>query len=165
MHPSVTLPHKDVIDIQAMAVDLDARTTSITTAPSAKSGAGDSFRTDTEITGLGASANGRELQKWDSDLLSEPLESMTLGGGGGGRGWDQFGVNEKLFGSQTNYNEEMYTTKLNRNRPDYKAMERKANQLAKEIESVSFALLIIIIAAKFARRAWSPIRTWPKNAI
>ncbi|KAJ1968153.1 poly(A)-binding protein binding protein [Dimargaris xerosporica] len=47
--------------------------------------------------------------------------------------WDQFAANEKLFGLKTDFNEEIYTTRLDRSHPDYKKREAEAIRLAQEI--------------------------------
>lgn len=62
---------------------------------------------------------------------------MPKGGGGGLGGWDQFAANEARFGVKSNYEETLYTTKLDKSAKDYKDRERKAEQLAKEIMNVS----------------------------
>jgi PAB1-binding protein PBP1 len=51
--------------------------------------------------------------------------------------WDQFETNERLFGVNTDFNEEDYTTKLDRSDPSFKAKEAMAIKLAKEIESTT----------------------------
>jgi hypothetical protein len=49
--------------------------------------------------------------------------------------WDQFETNARLFGAKTDYDEEIYTTKLDRSSADYKKRERHADRLAAEIMS------------------------------
>lgn len=71
--------------------------------------------------------------KWSDDSLDEPLESSALGGGKSGGTWDQFATNEAKFGVRSNYEETLYTTKLDRSGKDFKERERKADQLAREI--------------------------------
>lgn len=51
--------------------------------------------------------------------------------------WDQFEANKKLFGLKSDYDEEIYTTKLDRNKPDYKEREKAAIKIANEILRVS----------------------------
>ncbi|KAI7955504.1 hypothetical protein MJO29_006903 [Puccinia striiformis f. sp. tritici] len=53
--------------------------------------------------------------------------------------WDQFEANEKLFGTRTDFDEEIYTTKLDRSGKDFKERERKAEALAREIMASSSA--------------------------
>ncbi len=50
------------------------------------------------------------------------------------KNWDQFAVNEKLFGVKTDFNEDLYTTKLDKNSEEYKRREKEAARLAREIE-------------------------------
>lgn len=114
----------------------------------------DSFRTDVDISGKGGTRDNRELQRWgasaawaggaDSGIGGSSLEGddATFGGlessgpGRPGKNWDQFAVNEKLFGTRTNYQEELYTTKLDKSGADFRAREKAAERLAQEIQSV-----------------------------
>lgn len=50
-----------------------------------------------------------------------------------GRGWDQFETNEVLFGVKSTFNEELYTTKLERG-PQTRELEKQALRIAREIE-------------------------------
>jgi PAB1-binding protein PBP1 len=106
------------------------------------------FRTDTEISkeAFAPFGEGRMLQKWADDTDSFSIEDerafadMAISGGGNGTGkggWDQFAANEARFGVKSNYEETLYTTKLDKTAKDFKDRERKADQLAKEIMSVS----------------------------
>lgn len=61
-----------------------------------------------------------------------------------GGSWDQFAANEKLFGLTTDFNEEIYTTTLNRSAPGYKDREKKAIKMANEIQKVSKKKKILI---------------------
>lgn len=63
-------------------------------------------------------------------------DDVTFGSTGPNSSWDQFSVNQQLFGVTTNYDEELYTTKLDRSRPDFKERERQAARLASEIQNV-----------------------------
>jgi PAB1-binding protein PBP1 len=54
----------------------------------------------------------------------------------GNASWDQFAANEQLFGIKTDFNEEIYTTKLDRSRADFKERERQAIAIANEITRV-----------------------------
>lgn len=49
------------------------------------------------------------------------------------RSWDQFEVNETLFGVKSTFNEDLYTTKLDRG-PQMRELEREALRIAREIE-------------------------------
>ncbi|CAK7356548.1 unnamed protein product [Dovyalis caffra] len=48
-------------------------------------------------------------------------------------GWDQFETNEMLFGVKSTFDEELYTTKLERG-PQMKDLEKEAGRIAREIE-------------------------------
>ncbi|MBE3050475.1 hypothetical protein IMZ48_49870 [Candidatus Bathyarchaeota archaeon] len=51
-----------------------------------------------------------------------------------GKGWDQFAANEELFGLQTDYDENMYTTSINKSHPQYRERMAAADRKAREIE-------------------------------
>ena len=94
------------------------------------------FKTDTDISGK-LDIKERELHKWAPaegenalGVLEGDLESST------GGSWDQFAANEKLFGLKTDFDEEIYTTSLNRNAPGYKDREKRAIKVANEIQKV-----------------------------
>ncbi|KAF9048692.1 hypothetical protein BJ165DRAFT_1343003 [Panaeolus papilionaceus] len=99
---------------------------------------GDSFRTDTDISqkkGLGGKE--RELQAWApsgdaSGALGGDDDTFGLGSNGA-TSWDQFTVNEQLFGVKASFDEDVYTTKLDRNAPNFKERERQAQKIANEI--------------------------------
>ncbi|XP_073064528.1 polyadenylate-binding protein-interacting protein 4-like isoform X3 [Primulina eburnea] len=77
---------------------------------------------------------GRELEPWipdENDPGCPELDSVF--DGPRNRGWDQFEVNETLFGVKSTFNEELYTTKLARG-PQLKELEREAARMAREIE-------------------------------
>ena len=110
------------------------------------------FRTDTDISKAGPAKRERELQAWKPDG-PEPTagsgsfelargDEATFGPGASAAGgsWDQFAANEKLFGVQTHFDEDAYTTRLDRNAKDFKERERRAEQLAAEITGVRFVL-------------------------
>lgn len=60
------------------------------------------------------------------DLSLENTTSTT--------GWDQFEANARLFGATTSYDENIYTTQINRSDPTYKQKEAEAARIAREIE-------------------------------
>lgn len=49
------------------------------------------------------------------------------------RSWDQFEANEKLFGVKSTFDEELYTTRLERG-PQTRELEKEASRIAREIE-------------------------------
>lgn len=95
------------------------------------------FRTDTEISGRGADhLFGRELQtasSWlDPALDTGDLEDPRNRSNGKG-GWNQFEVNEKLFGVVSSFDENLYTTKLDKTKISTE-QSKQAERLAREIE-------------------------------
>ncbi|RIB10029.1 hypothetical protein C2G38_2005399 [Gigaspora rosea] len=92
------------------------------------------FRTDADISGR-TEIRERELHKWTPDESGESLKGLEddINPESANASWDQFAVNEQLFGLTTDYNEEIYTTKLDRSKADYKERERKAINIANEI--------------------------------
>ncbi|KAI8636980.1 hypothetical protein BD408DRAFT_396473 [Parasitella parasitica] len=119
---------KDLVEINAVNVDF-ASTEAIDR---------NTFKTDTDISGK-LDIKERELQKWtpaaDDGSNSALLES-SLGSNEGGS-WDQFAANEKLFGLKTDFDEEIYTTALNRSAPGYKDREKHAIKMANEIQKMA----------------------------
>ncbi|KAG6885670.1 hypothetical protein C0993_011434 [Termitomyces sp. T159_Od127] len=99
---------------------------------------GSTFRTDTDITAKKGPppARERELQQWsagpDGPLQTDD-DTFAMSGSSA---WDQFAVNEKLFGVKTDFDENLYTTKLDRSAADVKERERQAQRIANEIISV-----------------------------
>ncbi|CAI9114387.1 OLC1v1015104C1 [Oldenlandia corymbosa var. corymbosa] len=76
----------------------------------------------------------RELERWvpeDDDPGRPELENIF--DGHWDRGWDQFRVNETLFGVKSTFDEELYTTKLEKG-PQTKELEKEASRIAREIE-------------------------------
>jgi PAB1-binding protein PBP1 len=63
-------------------------------------------------------------------------DEVTFGPGSNNTTWDQFAANEELFGVTTNFDEDVYTTKIDRSAADYKERERKAQKIANEIIGV-----------------------------
>jgi LsmAD domain len=97
-------------------------------------GAQTGFRTDTDISGSLAMRE-RNLQRWEP-TATDPSIDMSLEDSGTG-GWDQFEANARLFGATTNYDENIYTTRINRNDPLYKRKEAEAARIAREIEGTA----------------------------
>lgn len=89
-----------------------------------------SFRTDTAISG-GKNQGERTLQRWvaDGPALDGSLESAKSS-----LGWDQFAENKRLFGLTTDYDENIYTTPIDKSHPQYKQKLVEADKKAREIE-------------------------------
>ncbi|KAF9617427.1 hypothetical protein IFM89_036388 [Coptis chinensis] len=76
----------------------------------------------------------RELGRWtpdEDDPQCPELENIF--DGTWNRQWDQFETNAALFGVKSTFDEELYTTKLERG-PQMRELEREAFRIAKEIE-------------------------------
>lgn len=76
---------------------------------------------------------GRELQKWTPEA-SDDTSGMLLESEPHGKSsrWDQFAANQQLFGTDTSYNEDLYTTKLDASVSGITVEE--AERLAAEIQ-------------------------------
>jgi hypothetical protein len=90
------------------------------------------FRTDTDISGHMA-IRERNLQKWEPAEIDSNLSLESSGRSD----WDQFSTNERLFGVKSNYDENMYTTTINRSDPQYAQRAARAEKIAREIEASS----------------------------
>ena len=99
-------------------------------------GHGPTFRTDADISG-NLAVRQRELQPWQPD----PQDNLTLSlnNGENSSGWDQFAINEKLYGVKSDYDENFYTTSIDRSHPEYRQRAAAADRKAREIEAGSMA--------------------------
>lgn len=116
---------QDIVDLSVTNLYLAASETK-----SQKSNA-PAFRTDVEISG-NLSVRERELQRWEPSAdtaVSMSLEDSTRPGE-----WDQFAANEKLYNVRSDYDENLYTTAIDRSDPDYRRREAEAARIAREIE-------------------------------
>ncbi|MCO5582504.1 hypothetical protein L7F22_036401 [Adiantum nelumboides] len=77
----------------------------------------------------------RELKPWtpDNDDFRDPGLDSTFQNTWH-RNWDQFEINKTLFGVESTFDEELYTTKLNRG-PQSRDREKEAWRIAREIEA------------------------------
>ena len=75
----------------------------------------------------------RDLQPWEPSTTANAEMSLEPSGGT----WDQFQANEQLFGVKSDYNEDIYTTHIDRSTPDYRQREAEALRIAREIEGSS----------------------------
>jgi len=96
----------------------------------------DTFKTDSAISGKSGEIFERQLQKWEPEKGNYDI-SLELTDDGTNEKWDQFETNEKLFGITTDYDEEIYTTALDRTKSDFKKREQEAIKIAAEIEKAS----------------------------
>lgn len=92
----------------------------------------ETFKTDVDIAGGNKILKERELTKWEPEddklHLAQTLEESSTN-------WDQFAVNEQKFGVKSTYDEHFYTTKINKNDPNYEQRLKEAQKLAFEIEN------------------------------
>jgi len=93
-----------------------------------------SFQTDVDISG-NTSRGERPLQRWVPDAPNDA--DFSLESGAGGAGWDQFATNNQLFGAESTYDENLYTTTIDRSDPAYKIREAEAARIAREIEGAT----------------------------
>ncbi|ODQ60076.1 hypothetical protein WICANDRAFT_92188 [Wickerhamomyces anomalus NRRL Y-366-8] len=100
------------------------------------------FRTDQDIGFKNSNAPRQEMEKWVPDAaLDVSLDQLTFDENdpnGNVKSWDQFETNEVKFGVKSEFDEELYTTKINKNDPNYQKNLEKATKLAAEIESQSY---------------------------
>ncbi|XP_020533952.1 polyadenylate-binding protein-interacting protein 3 isoform X3 [Jatropha curcas] len=77
----------------------------------------------------------RELGRWvpDEDAPQCPELENIFDAPWNSWGWDQFETNEMLFGVKSTFDEELYTTKLERG-PQTRELEKEAMRIAREIE-------------------------------
>uniref|UniRef100_A0A0A8Y0T2 LsmAD domain-containing protein n=1 Tax=Arundo donax TaxID=35708 RepID=A0A0A8Y0T2_ARUDO len=75
----------------------------------------------------------RELERWAPDEGDSECLELEKYDRKGHRSWDQFETNAALFGVKSTFNEEVYTTKLERG-PHMRELEKHASRIAREIE-------------------------------
>ncbi|KAK7228985.1 hypothetical protein V2G26_001155 [Clonostachys chloroleuca] len=91
------------------------------------------FQTDSSISNS-RFGHERTLQRWmpdANDAIDGSLEKSSNTNTGG---WDQFAANKELFGLTTDYDENIYTTAINRSHPQYRERIAAAEKKAREIE-------------------------------
>lgn len=91
------------------------------------------FRTDSAISG-NRQQGERVLQPWVPDE-NIPVNMSLESSGKQSGGWDQFAVNERLFGLKTDYDETIYTTAIDKSHPEYSKRYAAADRKAREIEN------------------------------
>ncbi|KAF9886121.1 hypothetical protein FE257_012056 [Aspergillus nanangensis] len=93
-------------------------------------GATTGFKTDADISG-NLAMRERTLKRWEPSAETDvdlSLESANHSG------WDQFEANARLFGATSSYDENIYTTRIDRSDPTYRKKEADAARIAREIE-------------------------------
>ncbi|KAK4496344.1 hypothetical protein PRZ48_012324 [Zasmidium cellare] len=129
--------HVMSFDIQD-TIDLAVPDVSTTAATPHQNGSIEaSFLTDTQISGRDpAMPRERDLQRWEPGPEADIDMSLEASGD---TSWDQFAANERMYGVQSTYDEDIYTTTIDRSRPDYKRLEAQADRIAREIEGSAAA--------------------------
>lgn len=94
-----------------------------------RTGSAAKFRTDADISG-NQSRGERALQPWVPDGPENTNLSLEFGATGD---WDQFAANQKLFNTQSTYNENDYTIALDKSSDSYKSREAAAAKKEREI--------------------------------
>lgn len=144
---SLIINYKDLETIQAAEVRMQEQAKEMREAREKEA-----FRTDTEISqAFDPLGSGRTLQKWSDDPDLADIDSRgsklpawaspndSRGGledssnSTAGKPWDQFAANEARFGIKSDYEENLYTTKLDRSGKDFRSREREADRIAREI--------------------------------
>ncbi|CAG8983425.1 hypothetical protein HYALB_00000594 [Hymenoscyphus albidus] len=92
-----------------------------------RGGAQNGFRTDSAISGSKIQGE-RTLQRWVPDAPEEIDGSLESGKPSSGPAWDQFA------GTQTDYDENIYTTKIDTSHPHHQQRIAYADRKAREIE-------------------------------
>jgi len=84
----------------------------------------------------------RDLQAWvaSGDITTSAHglgDDDTFGpGANDNTSWDQFSANKTLFGVKASFDEDVYTTKLDRSAPDFKEVNEKPNILLMKLSEV-----------------------------
>ncbi|EPE07751.1 hypothetical protein F503_00473 [Ophiostoma piceae UAMH 11346] len=92
------------------------------------------FRTDTAISNTRAGQE-RQLKRWVPEGPPEADGSLESSSSPSNAKWDQFAANERLFGLKTDYNENYYTTAIDRSHPQYNERAALADRAARDIET------------------------------
>mmetsp|Transcript_360 Transcript_360/g.657 ORF Transcript_360/g.657 Transcript_360/m.657 type:complete len:760 (-) Transcript_360:8-2287(-) len=150
-HSTLIVEGRDVVSLRAKNIRLDgslvvSRGTLEPETLQEQQENAEKFATDTQISAKKVGAFGRTLQKFEhfDDKVDPRKDTSPLNNRvglqpleGSAKGWNQFQENEKKFGIKTDYHEDLYTTKLDRNARDFTQKEKLAAQIAAEIEGKS----------------------------
>ncbi|KAG6481868.1 polyadenylate-binding protein-interacting protein 4-like [Zingiber officinale] len=122
------VPARELVQLLAKEVSLDEFTSGLSNEK------GKDLLIDSVISHSHHLETERELTPWipDGDDPECP-ELENIFDGTLDRKWDQFETNAALFGVKSTFNEELYTTKLEKG-PQMKELEKVASRIAREIE-------------------------------
>ncbi|KAI0900746.1 hypothetical protein F4806DRAFT_491634 [Annulohypoxylon nitens] len=129
-YPTMSFQKKDVPDARVMGVNSgkgDVKQNGSTVNPQ------NNFRTDSAISTTPRPGRERVLQPWVGPSSSDGLD-LSLEKSSGGGAWDQFAANERQFGIKSTYDENIYTTAIDKSHPQYKERVAAAEKKAREIE-------------------------------
>lgn len=126
----LTLSSADVIEIRA---SLPAGASS----QGRDAGKENAWKTDVDISSGRGQLKERTLLAWqpDADDPGFALEDTLASNRGKDKPWDQFAANEQLFGIKSQWDENVYTHKLDKSRADFGKRQQDAERIAREIES------------------------------
>ncbi len=142
-----------VVQLHLKSIRMDALTNNNNTTKNNPNG---TFQTDTEISGKNSGGSKGLVaagSAWTTPIASPPSSGNgnsradallgnaprpVQGGGlqGSIGGWDQFKANEQLFNVKASYDENLYTTELDKSIMDQEKIEH-AEKLAREIEGAA----------------------------
>ncbi|PWY81855.1 PAB1 binding protein [Aspergillus heteromorphus CBS 117.55] len=125
---SMSFDFKDVADISVPNVS----TADVTVKGS--NGASVGFKTDADISG-NLAIRERTLKRWEP--AADTDVDLSLETSNNSSGWDQFETNARLFGATSSYDENMYTTRIDKSDPTYKQKQADAARIAREIEGTN----------------------------
>lgn len=133
----VTIQGSDLVEVFAAKLSLNGATEPPSETERTTLESSNAWKTDTDISGKGQ-VRERVLQAWqppaDDEGFSIEDELSSQRPASSGKKWDQFAVNEKLFGVKSEWDEDVYTHKLDTSRPDFAKRQAEAERLAREIE-------------------------------
>ena len=148
----MVFPIKDIVRYYAIDVDLNFATK-------------EEFQTDTQISNkMNGDTPMRELEQWMPDCNEGDMVDLGETGGGNSNGWsahDMFAKN-KEFGVETSYDHNLsgYTIQLNKDTEksaEYRERERKAAQIAAEIEGNTHSLAAVELENGDEEEAFSAV--------
>lgn len=94
---------------------------------------GGAFKTDTDISG-NIAIRERELLRWQPEESPDNGLGLEEQQAAPGQGWNQFEANKRLFGITSEFDEEIYTTSVDRSHPEYQQRAAAAEKIAAELE-------------------------------
>ncbi|KAI1388678.1 uncharacterized protein F4822DRAFT_253180 [Hypoxylon trugodes] len=129
-YPNMSFQRKDISDVRVMGSNAgkgDVKQNGSTVNSQ------NNFRTDSAIS---SARPGRErtLQPWVGPSTTDGIDLSLEKSSSGGGTWDQFAANERQFGIKSTYDENIYTTAIDKSHPQYKERMAAAERKAREIE-------------------------------